>query len=173
MNSSSARRRVPRPSRYLPQDIENELRTQVLDAVEAVGQKPSPAGNIEGPQIIIGNLESGCHGTYFHGPGGTEFFFHHCKMQYATQCKCIAQAGGGDTTYQIPVDLNSYRIRLILGQGVRYRLEPKLAAIVAMKTFLGMSVPKPLRMTTLSAICEEIGTESPYGKGEEKEDQEY
>ncbi|KAI1302862.1 hypothetical protein F5Y03DRAFT_396084 [Xylaria venustula] len=176
MNSAPTMRKGPRPSRYPPQDIENELRIQVLDAVEVKKQAPRPTGNDEAPQVIIGNLESGCRGTYFHGPCGTEFVFHYCKMQYATQCKCIIQAAGEDTTYQLPADLDRHRIRLILGQGVRYRLEPKLAGIVAMKIFLGMDVPEPLRMTTLGAISKRQWTRNPHldkGKGKKNKEDSY
>ncbi|KAI0534734.1 hypothetical protein GGR58DRAFT_520116 [Xylaria digitata] len=132
----------PKPSRHLPKAVERELRIGVLDAVE---EFHATGGN--SPQIIIGNLESGCHGIYFHRPSGTEFIFHHCKMKYATGCKCIARAAVGETTYQIPPHLDKYRLGFILGRNVPFRLEPKLAAMVVMKIFLGMSVPEPLQLT--------------------------
>ncbi len=167
MVAFSARRRGPELSKYyLPKAIETELRTRVLDAVE----ESHPVGDNGAPQIIIGNLNSGCHGTYFHRADGTEFIFHHCKMKYASQCKCIVKAAAGDTTYQIPEDLDEYRIRLIFGKNVPYRLEPKLAGMVAMKIFLGMSVPQPLRMNALPDIDEEAMDEEPTSKPDNEEE---
>ncbi|KAF2964143.1 hypothetical protein GQX73_g9434 [Xylaria multiplex] len=149
----------PKPSKYLPQAIERELRTSVLDAIEHFHTIED-----EAPHIIIGNRESGCHGVYFHRSSGTEFIFHHCKMAHATECKCIARAAAGETTYQIPPDLDNYRLRLILGKNVPFRLEPKLAGMVAMKIFLGMSVPQTLQMPAPEGsdiAPEEAGVSSP------------
>ncbi|KAJ8111373.1 hypothetical protein ONZ43_g5636 [Nemania bipapillata] len=140
MVSIPRQRTGPKRSKHLPEVIERELRILVLDAVE---DSRAPGGEV--PQLIIGNPESGCHGTYFHGHDGIEFFFHHCQMKFATECKCIAKDTSGET-YQIPDELDRYRIQLIRGRKVPFRLEPKLAAMVIMKIFLGMHVPEELRM---------------------------
>ncbi|RYC58902.1 hypothetical protein CHU98_g7300 [Xylaria longipes] len=131
----------PKPSKYVPESLERQLRTQVLDSVDdrALGGKNEP-------QLIIGNVASGCHGTYTQHFDGVEFIFHHSKMTYATTCKCVSQTAAGEATFQIPKALDDHRVRLILGtyNDVPWPLEPKLAAIVAMKIFLGMDVPAPL-----------------------------
>ncbi|KAI0453487.1 hypothetical protein F5B21DRAFT_479468 [Xylaria acuta] len=151
----------PKLSKYLPETLESQLRANVLDAVDDF----SALGSNNGPQLIIGNLNSGCHGTYSHRREGTEFIFHHCKMAYSTQCRCIVRSSSaGETTFQIPQYLDDHRLRLIFGKcdDVPWRLEPKLAAMVAMKIFLGMDVPAPLGMkipdgTTKPAREEEVG----------------
>ncbi|KAI0876169.1 hypothetical protein GGS24DRAFT_452170 [Hypoxylon argillaceum] len=143
MISTPRDRAGPKRSKYLPKAIEDELRILVLDCVDDFGALGGKA-----PQIIIGNPESGCHGTYFQRRDGTEFIFHHCKMKFAMQCKCTVQAANGATTYQIPDDLDRYRVRLIRGENVPFRLEPNLAAMVTMKIVLGMSLPEVLKMKT-------------------------
>ncbi|KAI3318959.1 hypothetical protein HD806DRAFT_539664 [Xylariaceae sp. AK1471] len=140
----------PKPSKCLPKKIENELRILVFDAVDEF----RPIGG-KAPEIIIGNTESGCHGLCFHKPDGTQFVFHHTKMQFATECKCLVPAAPGDgdkMTYQLPQNLDRYRIRLIRGRNVPFRLEPRLAAMVVMKLFLGMAVPEPLRLKALATV---------------------
>ncbi|KAI2631271.1 hypothetical protein GGS21DRAFT_524095 [Xylaria nigripes] len=137
----------PKPSKYIPKDMENELRVLVMDAVEGF---PIPIANF--PQLIIGNVESGCHGVYLYNP--TKFAFHHCKMECATQCKCVVQDTHVESTYRLPADLEEYRQCLINGTNVPFRLESKLAAMVVMKIFLGMVVPEPLRMKTTAQAAD-------------------
>ncbi|KAI8631556.1 hypothetical protein F5Y19DRAFT_463266 [Xylariaceae sp. FL1651] len=134
------KRTGPKPSKYLPKKLEDELRAVVFDAVDGF---PSIG---EAPKIIIGNGVSGCYGLYYHEPDGTEFIFHHWTMQFATGCKCLVRRMPKDTTTQLPEDLDKLRIRLIRGKDVPFRLEPKLAAMVVMKLFLGLPVPEQLRI---------------------------
>ncbi|KAK5625125.1 hypothetical protein RRF57_000841 [Xylaria bambusicola] len=91
-------------------------------------------------------------------------------MKYATQCKCLTQAAAGEATHQLPDDLDQYRIRLIQGQGVPYPLEPRLAAMVVMKIYLGMKVPEPLKMSCLEDGERQITDAESLGeeKGKEK-----
>ncbi|KAJ8127734.1 hypothetical protein O1611_g5900 [Lasiodiplodia mahajangana] len=165
MVAFARKRRGPRPSKYLPDDIEDGLRHLVLDGVEDF----RPVGG-DAPQLIIPNPESGCHGTYFIRRSGIEFFFHH-----SAQCDCLIEGTPGVTTYQIPPILDDFRIQLIHGINVPFRLEPNLAAMVVMKTFLAMYVPKELRMSvevddpaTDLAEREEI-PDSGKGKGRQLE----
>ena len=81
-------------------------------------------------------------------------------MKYATQCRCIDQTSEGGKASPLPEDLNQYRIRLIKGHALPYPLEPKLAAMIVMKIFLGMRIPEMLRMTSADSAKE--------GKGKEK-----
>ncbi|KAI0116530.1 hypothetical protein GGR51DRAFT_555554 [Nemania sp. FL0031] len=127
----------PKPSKYLPKNIEDELRHLVLDGVE-----DSPPVGGDAPQLIIPNVETGCHGTYFQRGDGVEFYFHH----KVGQCQCMVLGTHEVTTYQIPRLLDDYRIQLIRGRGFPFRVEPKLAAIVVMKTFMGLHVPEELRI---------------------------
>ncbi|KAI1358108.1 hypothetical protein F5Y08DRAFT_333382 [Xylaria arbuscula] len=142
-------RQGPAPSKFLEEHLENELRIGVLDAV--VDGLPLDESN-KPPQVIIGNLNSGCHGTYRRSRHGVQFIFHHCKMKYATQCRCIVQEDI-NKVHDLPKELNQYRLQLIEGRNVHCRLEPKLAAMVVMKTFLGMSVPEPLQWTDSLNVC--------------------
>ncbi|KAI0516932.1 hypothetical protein F5B22DRAFT_646277 [Xylaria bambusicola] len=162
---SFSSRRGPFPSKYLPFALESELRQGVCDAVKDF--RP-PAGNTA-PQIIIGNPESGCHGTYFRSRHGTQFIFNHCKMKHVTQCNCRMKEAVGEATLRLPDDLDEYRIRLIQGQDVPYPLEPRLAAMVVMKIFLGMKVPAPLRMSFLEDAERQIADAEPPREEKEKE----
>ncbi|KAI0446887.1 hypothetical protein F4803DRAFT_546740 [Xylaria telfairii] len=144
MITTPRNRAGPKPSRYLPRAIENELRTQVLDAVDDF--RTSREKN--SPELILMNIESGCHGTYSHRHDGVVFIFHHCRTASACKCLVSSSSTAGETTYQIPKDLDDHRISLIFGKypHVPWRLEPKLAAMVIMKVFLGIDVPAPLGM---------------------------
>ncbi|KAI1813677.1 hypothetical protein GGS20DRAFT_552395 [Poronia punctata] len=140
--------RAPQPRRQsqLPEEIEDVLRDHVL---EAVGESDGIT-----PTLIIGNVDSGCHGMYYYGPRGRKFVFHHCKMQNATSCKCIAD------TAELPEYLEKYRARLIRGRAVTFRLAPRLAAMVVMKSFLGMSIPEPLLLAdTVMGEMSSVGSE--------------
>ncbi|XXG95706.1 hypothetical protein Hte_001976 [Hypoxylon texense] len=126
----------PRRSRRLPREIEDELIVGVFDSGERV------ANDI--PQLLIGNAESCCHGAYYQRDDGVEFAFHHAKGKYKTTCGCLIKHNPNDETLQLPARLELHRLRLIL-QGP-YKMEPKYAAMVAMKLFLGMEVPEKLRI---------------------------
>lgn len=62
-------------------------------------------------------------------------------------CGCMVRGEPETSTYDIPPRLDEYRLELILGIGKSgIKMEPKLAAMVVMKLFLGMEVPEVLRM---------------------------
>ncbi|KAI1744968.1 hypothetical protein F4680DRAFT_171816 [Xylaria scruposa] len=151
----------PKPSKSLPRALEDELRIGVLDAVNNF----HPLGGRNAPDLILVNVESGCHGTYSQRPDGVQFVFHHRKMAHSTQCKCIVRSSSAtvQSTFQLPEELDDHRLLLIFGKyhDVPWRLEPKLAAMVAMKIFLGMEVPDPLGMNaparTIEPESEKVG----------------
>ncbi|GAW13380.1 hypothetical protein ANO14919_027640 [Xylariales sp. No.14919] len=60
-------------------------------------------------------------------------------------------------THQISPDLDGYRIRLVCGEGVPFRFEPKLAAMVVMKIFLGTGVSESLQMNMSESTEKLIG----------------
>ncbi|KAI0009593.1 hypothetical protein F4779DRAFT_617488 [Xylariaceae sp. FL0662B] len=132
-------------------ELEDELRVLVFDFNEAPSRHLAQRSVLsKEPHIIIGNVESGCHGLYFVRPDGTEFVFHHASLKYATQCRCLERGEPGDMTLQLPDYLDYHRLQLIVGRGPR--MEPKLAAMVVMKLFLGMDVPEPLRFDPESVL---------------------
>ncbi|KAK7913875.1 hypothetical protein PG985_011578 [Apiospora marii] len=62
-------------------------------------------------------------------------------------CGCMVRGEPETSTFDIPPRLDEYRLELILGIGKSgIKMEPKLAAMVVMKLFLGMEVPEVLRM---------------------------
>ena len=62
-------------------------------------------------------------------------------------CGCMVRGAPETSTLDIPPRLDEYRLELILGIGKSgIKMEPKLAAMVVMKLFLGMEVPAVLRM---------------------------
>ncbi|OTB09310.1 hypothetical protein M426DRAFT_6588 [Hypoxylon sp. CI-4A] len=130
------RERPPRRSRLLPKELEDELRVLVFD-------QGNNTYNGD-PDLIIGNPETGCYGLCYLNPNGTKFIFHHVATKYATTCKCLVHGEKGDETFQIPHSLDLQRLRLILIGPIR--MEPKLAAMVVMKAFLGMELPEQLRL---------------------------
>ncbi|KAI0554369.1 hypothetical protein F4679DRAFT_294445 [Xylaria curta] len=148
-----------KPSKWLPRALEDELRIGVLDAVNNF----HPLAGRNTPDLILVNVESGCHGTYSQRPNGVQFVFHHCKMAHSTQCRCIVRSATEETTFQIPEELDDHRLLLMFGKyhDVPWCLEPKLAAMVAMKIFLGMEVPEPLGIEapvrTIELESEEVG----------------
>ncbi|KAI0206685.1 hypothetical protein F4808DRAFT_466669 [Astrocystis sublimbata] len=133
-------KRGPKPSKKLPKDIEDELRTDVFDAVDDHVSNTNPA-----PQLIIANPETGCHGTCSQHGEITQFIFNHGKLAHSRQCKCMSSSANGEATVLLPRMLDHHRFRLVEGEYDDVpALEPKLAAMVVMKLFLGMEVPGPL-----------------------------
>ncbi len=126
-----------RTSKYIPWQLEKELRQLVFDA----GHVPN---DDDYPQLIVGNAGSSCHGTYYVGPDGVYFVFHHNKHGPRKPCKCFVRGDPNIPTYELPQELDEYRIRLIEGKEP-IRMEPLFAAMVIMKLFLGMEVPEEVR----------------------------
>ncbi|KAI1141804.1 hypothetical protein F5Y05DRAFT_423489 [Hypoxylon sp. FL0543] len=123
-----------RESERIPWELEEALREGVYD-------RGDDAYNGE-PDLIITNPESGCFGVCHLNPEGTSFIFHHQAMACATTCKCFIRGRTGDTTFQIPRELESFRMQLIVLEP--YRMEPKFATMAVMKLFLGLKVPDEL-----------------------------
>ncbi|KAL7622537.1 hypothetical protein AAE478_008044 [Parahypoxylon ruwenzoriense] len=137
MDSPLSWRRFSR-FRPLPRELEDELRVLVFE---------QDGGLYNGdPQLIVGNSDSGCYGLCFLSQTGTEFIFHHCNMKYATECKCIVRGEAGDSTMQIPNNLDNHRLGLIFLEP--FKMRPRFAAMAIMKLFLGIDVPEPFRMKT-------------------------
>lgn len=132
----------PRPSRKLPRELENELKVGVFDQGD-----DQYNGD---PQLIIANSESGCYGLCHMRPEGTGFIFHHASIAYATTCGCLDKMNPGCMSLQIPAELDLYRVKLITTPP--YRMEPKFAAMVVMKLFLGLKVPEQLIMERESEL---------------------
>ncbi|KAI2469624.1 hypothetical protein F4781DRAFT_442532 [Annulohypoxylon bovei var. microspora] len=131
---ASGPKRQPGRSQTLLQGLEDDLRVGVFDQ----GDGPYNGD----PELIVPNGRSGCFGLYLITPDGVEFIFHHATMKHATTCDCLTKMNPGDTTFQIPAELDDHRLRLM--QQRPYRMGPKLAAMVIMKLFLGLEVPEPL-----------------------------
>ncbi|KAI1084235.1 hypothetical protein F5B20DRAFT_593363 [Whalleya microplaca] len=150
----------PQPSRFLAKELEDELRVDVFDFDEPPSKFPfwRPKRSNQ-PDIIIGNVKSGCHGLYHVRRNGVEFTFHHARMAGATECKCLEPGTPDQATFQIPDYLNYHRLQLMYGRGPR--MEHKLAAMVVMKLFLGLDVPAPLRFNPESVMkkTEEVNTD--------------
>ncbi|CAJ2500495.1 Uu.00g033480.m01.CDS01 [Anthostomella pinea] len=159
--SISRRSRDHRTSKYLPPELENELKVHVFI------QEALASSYLSGPQLIIGNVDSGCHAVFHENEDGTRFYFHHARMVYGTGCRCIAKGERGDISEQIPAELDSHRIQLILGEGPSgHRMEPKFSAMVVMKIFLGMDVPEELRME--DGLCRKMIRRLANDTGENK-----
>ncbi|KAI4865951.1 hypothetical protein F4820DRAFT_469316 [Hypoxylon rubiginosum] len=126
----------PKRSRRLPREIEDELKVGFFDSGDS--------SDAVMPQLIIGNGESCCHGVYYQKPDGPEFAFHHAKGVYNTTCGCLIECKPDDETLQLPAELELHRLKLMF-RGP-YKMEPKFAAMVVMKLFLGMEVPEQLRI---------------------------
>ncbi|KAI1387787.1 uncharacterized protein F4822DRAFT_430532 [Hypoxylon trugodes] len=141
-----APRKPPRRSRRISEELEDEIREYVFD------QGDDHESFNEDPQLIIGNTHTGCYGLYYVLVEGTLFTFHHANMGYDTVCNCLVKGEPGDETIQIPDYLDHHRIWLITSGPPR--MEPKLAAMVAMKLFLGLKVPQQCRMKQLETIEE-------------------
>ena len=122
-------------SKYLPQKVEDELRTLVIDA--------GNVGHSDEPLLIIANPDTSCHGTYHVGEQGVEFFFHHNKRKAHDPCACLVEGGPRKPTLELPPELDEFRIDLIEGRE-SMRMEPLYAAMVIMKIFLGMELPKEI-----------------------------
>ncbi|KAK8075792.1 hypothetical protein PG997_010455 [Apiospora hydei] len=142
----------PRPSKTLSRALENELRVLAFD----IGD-----GHFNGePTLLIANPDSNCHAVFWAKPDRTEIVFHHGRLKEKADptsttettnddkhCGCMVKGAPGTSTFDIPPRLDEYRLELILGIGRSgIKMEPKLAAMVVMKLFLGMEVPKALRM---------------------------
>ncbi|KAI2610586.1 hypothetical protein GGR54DRAFT_373932 [Hypoxylon sp. NC1633] len=125
----------PKPSKTLSRELEVELRVGVFDQAD---------GSDDDPQLIIGNIESGCYGLCHIKGAKTTFIFHHVRMSQATKCRCLVRGKLGDKTTQIPDELKAHRDQLTVSG--RHQMEPKLAAMVVMKIFLGLQVPEQLRI---------------------------
>ncbi|KAI0836353.1 hypothetical protein F5Y06DRAFT_298716 [Hypoxylon sp. FL0890] len=137
-----------RQSQRIPWELEEALRVGVFDR----GDK---AYNGD-PDLTIGNPQSGCFGVCHLAPEGTRFIFHHQSMARAKKCNCFIRGKMGGKTSQIPRELESLRMYLIvLGP---YRMEPKFAAMVVMKLFLGLEIPDGI-ITGCSNIDYEVQQE--------------
>lgn len=142
----------PRPSRTLSPELEDELRVLVFD----VGD-----GRFNGePTLVVGNPDTNCHAVFWAKPDRTEFVFHHGRLRERAdptstlettnrdkRCGCVVRGEPETSTLDMPPRLDEYRLELIMGIGRGgIKMEPKLAAMVVMKLFLGMEVPEVLRM---------------------------
>ncbi|KAI1129779.1 hypothetical protein F5Y10DRAFT_263840 [Nemania abortiva] len=96
-------------------------------------------------------------------------------MRFTNGCNCLVQTARREMTHQIPSYLDEYRVRLILGDNVPFQLEPKFAAMVVMKIFLGLEVPEQLRIETAAETndpkmnLEKQGEKSGSNKGKGKQ----
>lgn len=124
-------------SKHLSSTLENELRTLVFDSGKI------EEGNRDRLQLIIGNAQTCCQGFYYVGPEGVEFEFHHNKMIPHQPCACFVRGKPDTSFWQLPQELNEYRVRLIEG-GEPVQMEPLFAAMAVMKVFLGMELPEEL-----------------------------
>ncbi|KAK8850980.1 hypothetical protein PGQ11_013459 [Apiospora arundinis] len=154
----------PRPSKTLSAELEDDLRVLVFDVGDG-------AFNGE-PTLIVGNPDTNCHAVFWAKPDRTEFVFHHGRMKeradptstlettnYDKECGCMVRGENETSTFHIPPRLDEYRLELILGIGRGgIKMEPKLAAMVVMKLFLGMEVPEVLRMESTSSAASSSST---------------
>ncbi|KAI1777297.1 hypothetical protein F4818DRAFT_457176 [Hypoxylon cercidicola] len=154
---SFAPNKPSRRSKRLPRELEDQLKDFVFDA----GDGPYMGM----PQLIIGNAESCCHGVCHIKSGGIEFMFHHAKGKYNTECGCIIKCEPNDETLQLPAELELHRLKLMF-RGP-YKMEAKFAAIVVMKLFLGIEVPKELRIKPRSTT-EDADPQEQGEQGEQK-----
>ncbi|KAI0178592.1 hypothetical protein GGR52DRAFT_569502 [Hypoxylon sp. FL1284] len=146
--------RPPRRSRRLPRELEDEIKSEVFE----VDDGP----NIEDtPHLIVGNRDSCCHGVCYVTPEGTEFFFHHAKGKYNTECGCIIKCEPDEETLELPQELRIHRLRLMYRSV--YRMEAKFASMVVMKIFLGIEVPEEVGLEPWRAL---------YGVPEQQEQEE-
>ncbi|GAP85010.1 hypothetical protein SAMD00023353_3900460 [Rosellinia necatrix] len=151
------RRKMATVSKILPREMEKELRTLVIDPQDA----PAVVWDGEAPRLTLVNPDSGCAGIMLRREDGDEFVFYHriartapsptTTTAAAAPCGCFASGVYGDVTRQLPQHLDAHRLELMLGEKVRYRLSSQLAAMVALKLFLGMDVPEPLRIPPTAA----------------------
>ncbi|KAK7986986.1 hypothetical protein PG996_006406 [Apiospora saccharicola] len=155
----------PRLSKTLPRDVEEELRVLCFDMGDGAFNGAAT--------LIVGNPDTNCHAVFWAKPDRTEFVFHHGRLKEKSSdpnksfssscsdtssmssgydntdkcCGCMVRGEPETSTFDIPPRLDEYRLELILGIGKSgIKMEPKLAAMVVMKLFLGMEVPEVLRM---------------------------
>ncbi|KAK8121681.1 hypothetical protein PG984_010351 [Apiospora sp. TS-2023a] len=157
----------PRLSKTLPRDVEEELRVLCFDMGDGAFNGAAT--------LIVGNPDTNCHAVFWAKPDRTEFVFHHGRLKEKSSdpnksfssssscsdtssmssgydnndkcCGCVVRGEPETSTFDIPPRLDEYRLELILGIGKSgIKMEPKLAAMVVMKLFLGMEVPEVLRM---------------------------
>ncbi|KAK8064418.1 hypothetical protein PG994_007056 [Apiospora phragmitis] len=169
---SSARRSTPvrpRPSKTLPRALENELRVLAFDFGDGAfsGDPTLIVGNPDtNCHAVFWAKPDRTEFVFHHGrlkekadpstksvsastSGSTSGSF--LKEEETTnddkQCGCMVRGAPETSTLDIPPRLDEYRLELILGIGRSgIKMEPKLAAMVVMKLFLGMEVPEVLRM---------------------------
>jgi hypothetical protein len=136
-----------------PKEIVDELRKDVEELPKDVDPSDfdSPPGH-----IYIRNPASGCSGTFWvlssQGEEGVFRFVH--NSQDASACQCIIRRAGEEVTTPtgLPDYMDIYRLDILLGRSVPYRLEPMLAAMAVLKIYLGIEVPRVLRSMTAAAI---------------------
>ncbi|KAI0160116.1 hypothetical protein GGR57DRAFT_456449 [Xylariaceae sp. FL1272] len=137
-------------SRYVPKDLEIDL---CLNAVLTENINDEDV-----PHIIVLNCHTGCMGQYYLlRSGGAQFIFHHDQ-----QCDCWLGGEPKKPLLQLPEPLDEFRLDLLRGRNVPYRMESRFAAIMVMKLFLGMEVPPELtpRKASNVNVPETIAEES-------------
>jgi hypothetical protein len=133
----------PVRSRRLSPEVEDELRIDVMDGQVKTSDTV--------PKLIIGNDATGCHAVMYNRAAGMAFAFHHGKMQFATECRCLIRhpAEGDEDAEKEWRELSAEAEALMTT--LQCHMEGKFAAMVLIKLVLGMKVPESLRPETLGA----------------------
>ncbi|KAI1259727.1 hypothetical protein F5Y18DRAFT_433038 [Xylariaceae sp. FL1019] len=119
-------------SKYIPKHLETELCRNTLFTENTSDE--------DVPQIIVSNSHSECTGQYYRlRNGGIQFIFHHKE-----QCDCWIPGEPKHPLLQLPKALDGFRLNLIRGRDVPYRMESRFAALMVLKLFLNMDVPADL-----------------------------
>ncbi|KAI1342444.1 hypothetical protein F5Y15DRAFT_412952 [Xylariaceae sp. FL0016] len=141
--SVSARSRDTWRSRYLPREIEDDI------ALGVCVHEDIDRLYIAEPQLIVGNKQTGCHALCRRSRGVVAITFYH-----RGECVCL-RGGEQDEMTSLSDELLAYRKRLILGKGVKWKMEAKFADMVVMKLNLGLvSLPRHYRVAFLDYITE-------------------